>query len=216
MKQKIIAKLHEFDANGHSRYQVFRDWVEMSAIAIANAVTLQTKLREDREKQYLAIAGRYTKKEMYRFSDLLKMLADALEEKMEDVLGDVYMKAGISSDRHGQFFTPYHLSQLMARMNPDFLAPMQPHVELVEPSCGAGGSIIAAGEYLAENGIDYQRRINVTCQDLDWTCVYMCYTQLALLGFQGCVVQGDTLSEPYRPGVTKANYVFWLPKTFLP
>lgn len=216
MKQKIIAKLHEFDANGHPRYQVFRDWVEMSAIAIANAVTLPTKLREDREKQYLAIAGRYTKKEMYRFSDLLKMLGDALEEKMEDVLGDVYMKAGISSDRHGQFFTPYHLSQLMARMNPNFLASMQPCVELVEPSCGAGGSIIAAGEYLAENGIDYQRRINVTCQDLDWTCVYMCYTQLALLGFQGCVVQGDTLSEPYRPGVTKANYVFWLPKTFLP
>lgn len=216
MKQKIIAKLNEFDASGHPRYQVFRDWIEMSAIAIVNAVTLSTELKEKREKQYLAIAGRYTKKEMYRFSDLLKMLSDALEEKMEDVLGDVYMRAGISSDRHGQFFTPYHLSQLMAEMIPDFLAPMQPRAELVEPSCGAGGSIIAAGEYLMKNGINYQRRINVTCQDLDWTCVYMCYTQLALLGFRGCVVQGDTLSEPYRPGVTKAEHVFWLPGTFLP
>lgn len=216
MKEKIIAKLHEFDASGHSRYQVFRDWVEMSALALVNATTLSGKTKENREKQYLAIAGRYTRKEMYRFSDLLKMLSDALEEKMEDVLGDVYMKAGISSDRHGQFFTPYHLSQLMAEMNPDFLAPMQPRAELVEPSCGAGGSIIAAGEYLMKNGVNYQKHLNVTCQDLDWTCVYMCYTQLALLGFRGCVVQGDTLAEPYKPGVTKADHIFWLPGTFLP
>lgn len=216
MKKEIIKKLHEFDAAGHSRYQVFRDWVELSALAIANAFTMPSKLWDDREKQYLSIAGKYTKEEMLRFSDLLNMLSDALEDKMEDVLGETYMKAGVSSDRHGQFFTPYHLSQLMARISPGFLREMEPKAELVEPSCGAGGSVIAAGEYLKENGFNYQRCLNVTCQDIDWTCVYMCYTQLALLGFRGCVVQGDTLREPYKPGTTRPEHVFWLPGTFLP
>ena len=51
-----------------------------------------------------------------------------------------------------------------------------------------------------EMGIDYQRKMKVICQDLDWLAVYMTYIQISLLGIDGIVAQGDTLTDPYNPG----------------
>ena len=52
--------------------------------------------------------------------------------------------------------------------------------------------------------------LNVVCQDLDWTAVYMCYVQLSLLGVKAIVVQGDTLAEPYKKCYPKER-VFYTP-----
>lgn len=211
MKKEIIKKLHEFDLSGHPLQEVFYDWLELSTISIANAVETSKKLRDNRENKWLSIAKKYTSKEFERFPELFALLEMGLEERMCDMLGEIYMEAGISSDRRGQFFTPYHISQLMARL------AYKPNVTRIhEPACGSGASVIAVGELLKSKGINYQRQVSVVAQDLDWTCVYMCYVQLALLGFRGCVVQGDTLSEPYQKGITPPERIFWLPSTFLP
>ena len=53
---------------------------------------------------------------------------------------------------------------------------------------------------MKEKGINYQRKMDVVAQDLDWKGVYMCYLQLSLLGIKATVVQGDTLAEPYSKG----------------
>ena len=60
--------------------------------------------------------------------------------------------------------------------------------------------IIAAAAVLKERGIDYQKRMDVIAQDLDWRGVYMCYLQLSLLGISAVCVQGDSLCEPYKKG----------------
>ena len=60
--------------------------------------------------------------------------------------------------------------------------------------------IIAAAQTLKEKGVDYQRKMRVVAQDLDWKGVYMCYLQLSLLGIDAVVAQGDTLCEPYVNG----------------
>lgn len=57
--------------------------------------------------------------------------------------------------------------------------------------------IIATASALKKNGFDWQRKMEVVAQDLDWKGVYMCYLQLSLLGIRAICVQGDTLSEPY-------------------
>ena len=57
--------------------------------------------------------------------------------------------------------------------------------------------IIAACKVLHEAGFDFQRRLDVVAQDLDWKGVYMTYLQLSLIGCRAVVVQGDTLIEPY-------------------
>lgn len=56
--------------------------------------------------------------------------------------------------------------------------------------------IIAAAKVLKDRGINYQNVMKVVAQDLDWKAVYMCYTQLSLLGINAVVVQGNTLEEP--------------------
>lgn len=122
-----------------------------------------------------------------------------MEEDLSDVLGAVYMECGMGSKHTGQFFTPYHLSELTAQLAVDIkkAAANDGMITLNEPSCGGGGMIIATCKILRDAKINYQRRLNVIAQDLDWNGVYMTYLQLSLIGCKAVVVQGDTLREPY-------------------
>ena len=60
--------------------------------------------------------------------------------------------------------------------------------------------IIATARVLKERGINYQSRLRVVAQDLDWLAVYMTYIQLSLYGIDAIVCQGDTLMQPYKSG----------------
>ena len=145
------------------------------------------------------------------FAEMLGLLAMALEEEPTDMLGRIYMEAGLGNKNTGQFFTPFHVSKVCASMA---LAGEdgKERITLNEPSCGAGGMVIAAAAVLRERGINYQRCLDVVAQDLDWKGVYMCYVQLSLLGIRAVVAQGDTLSEPYVPGRTAPERVFYTPR----
>ena len=201
-KQEIIKRIQNLSGR-YSPYNVFSDWIECSALAIQNACTMpHTKLWEAREKEYLDIMNRYNQDERFALRELFFLLVDALEEEMTDVLGEVYMAAGLGSKYTGQFFTPFHVSELCAR------AAIQHKIDnfdgtvltLTEPSCGGGGMIIAAAKVMKESGINPQRYLRIVAQDFDWKGVYMTYLQLSLLGLKAKVVQGDTLADPYRAG----------------
>ena len=71
--------------------------------------------------------------------------------------------------------------------------------------------IIAAAKVLREKGVDYQKRLRVIAQDLDWKGVYMTYLQLSLLGIRAKVVQGDTLCSPYDQYRTPKNHIMETP-----
>ena len=71
--------------------------------------------------------------------------------------------------------------------------------------------LIALCKILKERGINYQRKLEITAQDLDWNGVYMTYVQLSLLGAKATVVQGDTLCEPYVQGVTPGYRILRTP-----
>ena len=43
---------------------------------------------------------------------------------------------------------------------------------------------------------NYQNHVYFVGQDIDITCVYMCYIQLALHGLAGYVIHGNTLMKP--------------------
>ena len=128
-------------------------------------------------------------------------LVDTLEDGPDDVLGSIYMESDMGSKATGQFFTPFHLSVLSARLGlQNFISSFDDKMTKLtinEPSCGGGGMIIATAKVLHENGIDYQKCMDVVAQDLDWKGVYMCYVQLSLLGIKAICVQGNTLADPY-------------------
>ncbi len=189
-KKQIIERIQKMSGE-YSVYQLFDDWISMFALATAQAVDY----KESREKAYLQIAGKHTKERMQKFCDMNGLLIDAFEEGMEDILGYIYMHLELGSSRTGQFFTPYHICQLMARMAVKS-AGEQDVYTCNEPSCGAGGNIIAFAEELKRTGKKYQVQMKVTCQDIDVRAVYMTYVQLSYYGIPAEVFQSDTLRDP--------------------
>lgn len=186
MKKKIIEKIQKMSGE-YSVYAIFDDWISMYALATAQSVDY----KEDREANYFQIASKH-KGKLNDYCELNGMLIDAFEEKMEDVLGYIYMHLELGSSRTGQFFTPYHICQLMARMG----YQERDFYDINEPSCGGGGNIIAFAEELKRQGINYQRKMRAVCQDIDVRAVYMCYLQCSYYGIPAVVFQADTLRDP--------------------
>ncbi len=199
-RKKDIIKCINSISGKYSAYEVFTDWIRCSSLAISNSLNMfHGKVWRDRERTYMDTIKKYNRDEARMFPEMLGMLCETLEDNMEDVLGQIYMESGMGSKAAGQFFTPYHVSELCARLTLPMLDENGKYL-LNEPSCGGGGMIIAAASVLKEKGINYQKDMIVVAQDLDWKGVYMCYLQLSLLGIKATVVQGNTLMEPYIKG----------------
>lgn len=193
MINEIIKKIEQLSGQ-YSAYEIFSDWIKAAALCIENSTgNYDRKIYEKREEQYMEIAKKHHEK-MGDFADMTGMLAISLENNMEDVLGKIYMQAGLGSKQTGQFFTPFHLSYLTAKISmPEDTSEQNPYI-MNEPSTGGGGMIIAAAKVLKDRGLNYQRCLKVVAQDLDWKGVYMTYVQLSLLGIEATVIQGDSLN----------------------
>lgn len=183
-----------------SAWEIWSDFVTMSACALSNAVDRSPK-RDEREQAYLKIAGRYKKDELVSISELLAVVVDAFEENpAQDFLGVLFMALELGSHWHGQFFTPYHVCEFMAKAvileNAKAEIEEKGYISVNDPTCGAGALLIAAANEFRESGINYQTSVEFVAQDIDHTAAMMCYIQLSLLGCPGYVIVGDTLRHP--------------------
>lgn len=208
-KKEIIQIINSMSGK-YSAYEIFSDWIRCIAMSISNSTTfIHTKIWQEREQMYLDTMRKYTEKDRQRLFELTACLVDTLEDGPDDVLGKVYMESGMGSKAAGQFFTPFHVAELSARtalvdMIPS-LKDEKTKLTLNEPTCGGGAMIIAAAKVLMDEGINYQKVMEVVAQDLDWKGVYMCYVQLSLLGISAICVQGDTLAEPYTKDTDRSH-----------
>lgn len=187
----------------YTPYQIFSDWIAVSAIAIQNITYPNGEIKEKREEQYRNIISKYSADEVRKLSNMTGALVLAFENRISDILGEIYMKSGCGNKNTGQFFTPYHLSYLTANIvykNTLETLKSGETAEIYEPSTGGGGMMIAVVQSAIQQKIDYCRKLHITAQDLDWNGVYMTYIQLSILGAKATVVQGDTLHEPYHQG----------------
>lgn len=201
-KDEIVNIIKDISGK-YSPYQIFHDWCECFAIAICNACTLRHHaIWQEREEKYKNIIAKYDENEFEALQEMTALYPMALEDKITDLLGEIYMESGAGNSATGQFFTPFHVSEMMAKLQANRIMEEYEEtgvIHLHEPSVGAGGMIIAVAKICKEMGINYQRKMKVVCQDLDWLAVYMTYIQISLLGINGIVAQGDTLKEPYNP-----------------
>lgn len=217
MKERMSAKAAKKEimdcirnlSGAKSPYEVFYDWVTSMAMMYANLKgnflgpehlsENERKIYEDREDLYEKATKGYPD-EAAAFSEMLGYLILAMEDEPSDILGEVFMESGLGNKDAGQFFTPFHVSLVTARLNVAKIDPGE-KLHILEPSCGSGGMIIATALALREKGVNYQLMMDAVAQDLDWRAVYMAYVQLSILGIKAVVVQGDTLAEPYAQRV---------------
>lgn len=212
MSTKEIAEKISTLSGSRNPREVFSDWVTCMAMSIANWESKKDDIWKLREDTYMNIMKHYTK-DSGALADLMGKLVLELERDPRDVLGEIFMRSELGSSKQGQFFTPYHLSALVARLGETDLKPDKSGiVHLTEPSCGSGGMIIAAHTDLVVKGGLPQSKLHVVAQDITWMCVYMCYVQLSLLGIHAIVVQGDTLADPYIPGKTPNDHILITPR----
>lgn len=199
-------KTFRYLADRHSSWQAWSDFVVVSAIAIANRLGDQgDKRHEEREAEYHSIMKRYTPEEQGIFPQLFALTVMALDENPEqDYLGEMFMALELGNHWKGQFFTPYHLCEFMAKCT---LQDVGDRIEqrgwigIMDCCCGAGALLIAARNnlYLANPPIGYlppHLHALFVCQDIDRTAALMCYVQLSLLGCAGYVVVGDAFMHP--------------------
>lgn len=204
--RKDFVKLFRETARYHNRYQVFRDFVTMAAVALENAILQCDEL----ENEYFQTIAGYEKDDLNRMARLLTLVTEGLDAGMCDFLGSIFMELEIGSKDMGQFFTPFSLSELIAGLvmgqRVQELADGAPYVTLNEPTCGAGGMVIAAAKVLLDRGYNPQTQLLVQCTDLDPVAARMCFVQLSLLGIPACVRIGNSLSQK----ITREMYTpFW-------
>lgn len=208
--QKELAKLLNSFYGRHSHWQVFSDFCEIGAITFSNAVDLAQ--RDKREERYLQIVKGYDREELDKFARGLACLTMALEDGFCDVLGRTFHDLELHNKWAGQFFTPYDVSKMMAKMTiadcEDLKARIAARgfVTAQEPAVGSGSMVIALAEAMRDAGINYQQHLHVTAIDVDPKCVHMAYLQFSLLHIPAVIVHGNTLSlEEYGHWYTPAH-----------
>ena len=117
-----------------------------------------------------------------------------------DFLGEIFGALNLHNEWHGQFFTPYHIGELMVRTVIDKLpqaAEASDTVSVMDPFCGAGCLLIACANEANKMDVQYQRKLLFYAQDVDRIAALMCYIQLSFLGCRAIVKIGDSLADPF-------------------
>lgn len=100
-----------------SSWEVWADFVAMTALTIANAFDREGPTHDDREQEYIRTIKRYSKSEQEGFPKLFALTVEALEmEPDQDFLGEMFMGLNLGNHWKGQFFTPYSICRMMAEI----------------------------------------------------------------------------------------------------
>lgn len=206
-----------------SLWQIWQDFIMMSAYSISNAV--DKKHFEEREKSFTGIVAKYSHDDLEKFASMLGNVVIGLDKNPDqDFLGELFMNLDLGNEWKGQFFTPYSVCRCMAGMLmcddvPGKIAE-KGWVSVNDPACGAGALLIAYANECQRRHINYQQSVLFVAQDIDQLAGMMCYIQLSLLGCPGYVVIQDTLRNPVTAADARGlipvenNNVWYMPMYF--
>ena len=189
-------------------YETFRYKYDMASVIkdsfciMANTISNQVDYIhfKARETEYLEIINKYTKDEQRIFAKIfgnLMLICDTSDGVYDDYLGQIFMRTQSNSKYTGQFFTPYHISKLMACISLTDTDTQKDIITANDPCCGAGGLMIALADELSKKNISVSDRLVVVAQDIDQRCVHMTYIQLSLMGIPAIVMKGNSLTQEY-------------------
>lgn len=169
------------------------------ACSICNAVDRRKEPFEKREKDYERSIKNLGDIDIP--AEILGIVTMALEENPnQDFLGRLYMNLNLGNHWKGQFFTPYNVCELMAKINIGEGCKQEiedkGYVSICDPCVGAGAMLIAAAQAFRDCKLNYQTCVLFIGQDIDPVVAKMAYIQLSLLGCAGYIVVGDSLTNP--------------------
>lgn len=148
------------------------------------------------EAEYLEVVGRYEAQHVRNCAPaLLAELIKAYREGVRpdggwcDPLGN-YLEQQIGSKRSkqriGQFFTPPHVCDMMAKMVVGSQEPQE--LRIADPACGSSRNLIAFDRACHPDSFNFY-----VGTDIDWTCVAISAINFLFHGMRGVLIHGDTL-----------------------
>jgi hypothetical protein len=171
-RNSVFAHVHPWD--------LYRSWLE-AIWALLDAAC--------NPEGYKACLDRYSYQEGAEFARILGLYIDALEQNpFVDILGELFMRLDIRSVQAGQFFTPWPVVLMMARMQFDAEVFKQTVsdkgvVTVCDPACGSGVMLLAFAQVVyQELGDEGLSRLELYGQDIDLRCVNMCRIQIRMNG----------------------------------
>jgi len=186
--------LQDAHRGSRSTWEAFSDFLTLAYLSLSQAAhKLRTgALDPAKETEYERV--RKTYKHPEKFSEAFAHVVMALEVSAYDFIGTVAGELEILNEWHGQFFTPQHVCDLMARMT---MGDNQPDPErrlrICEPACGAGAMCLAVANTLkSQNFAPWNYWI--TAVDVDPKMAMATYIQLTLCGVPANIIWGNSLS----------------------
>lgn len=195
--RKQFIRLFNQTARHLHRWDVFSDFVRL---AVSELDIARVRTPENIE-QSGKICARYDADDIRNFHDLFNLMVNALEAKFHDFIGSIFMDLELGSGGMGQYFTPYFVQSMMARM---LIPGIQEKIAregiatISDPACGSAGMIIAYAECLFEADVNPSAHLFASCIDIDPIAADMAFIQLSLLGIAAEVVTGNTLTKEFK------------------
>lgn len=198
---KEIMKLIDNSTYRINKSKLISDVFECGALAISNKVDFTQY--DEREQRYLEIIKTYKPDEQKLIADIFTKIFCLCSSVVYDngcfgdYLGELFMKCNLGNKKAGQYFTPYHVSKMMAKMTiTDDKIKQNEILTINDCCCGGGGMLLAALDVLKNDyGVNYARNCFIDAGDIDIRCVHMTYLQLSLAGVPAIVKHQDVFSR---------------------
>lgn len=205
-EKQAFYKLFYATAKHQNPQETFADFIKTSAIAIHNG----TAFCEAREQRYFSIIEKYSDNDVQNMCHMLSHLVMMLDEKPVDALGEIMSELGLTSAKSGQFFTPFAVSAMCAKMTfNEELLKRKAYVTVSDPASGTGGMLLAFVGELIERGYNPADKVFCEAVDVDEVVALCSFLQLSLWNVPSHVVIGNSLSMEYREHwFTPAFYLF--------
>lgn len=145
--------------------KVFDDFLSMSIAACTQNIATGLSYYED---EYLQMISHYKDSPLrFEFQNAFAQLVNEMEDRVgssggNDVLGEFY-EEHISHGKNGEFFTPYHICEMMTRMTHDHAEKKETPLRILDPACGSGRMLLASNKILGLGHEHYGIDINRTC-----------------------------------------------------
>lgn len=215
--KEVWKELEAVISSGHDRHTVFNDFLDFVLNALLSLTdNLKRHSYEEfmerattntfdgvYEEMYMEVVGRYKndrvvgEREIDHFAKAWALLQAETIEKQEDIIGLIYEQC-ITFGERGQFFTPAHLADMIAKM----ICPEKGETVTDPSGCGSGKMLIAASK-ISPNAYFEGR-------DIDSRCVRMAVINMHLLDLNAKIIQGNALlmEEDVIYEVRRGGYVY--------
>jgi len=131
-------------------YEVFYDFCTLGTYSLALPF-----YRDLASVEFKKVSEKYNQDQLAMFDTAFSIMVEDMETSGGDFLGVIYGVCEFGNSRQGQFFTPYNVSMMMAKMTFTGVKDRiqeQGYITVNEPACGSGGMLVAVRQAMIEEG----------------------------------------------------------------